>query len=528
MQKIPLVLILWLFVTPIFAQNNTHYFNKIFTADSINLLTTAAKPIKGGYITAGTYATPTQKHYYVARLDTIGNTQWFRNIETGTSSQLQVIERGNEALIDTDSTFVVAYSRDTTNGLSSTYNYDIYLHKIDLAGNTIWKKVYPQPNTYETIRCLKKTTDGGFIMAGLRGYNNGLGGTGGMYLVKTDYKGDTLWTKDYTNLTDAIETSAYTITPTWWDNGYLIAGYTFEYGIGADMLITKTDSVGNIKWERRIGGNRNDDCICNVVVLTQANEYYTENKPIRILVTGCMQEENPQVFDYDLYAANLDTSGHIIWQTIYPDEGFNYNEMGNYNSFCTYPIITNNKGFVGMVGGGYPTASDKSIFVKFDTNGNVKFRKRIELDTLADVYIRDMQPTADGGYVLAGFKFSPPPQQGWVVKIDSLGNTCSFVGCDTTVYTSINTAIVALPTNTNTLELYPNPANSEVTITLSNNIAANAAITIRITDILGKTIYNGTLNSQTIPTDKYNTGIYIVQLLSNGATIDTQRLTIVR
>ena len=97
---------------------------------------------------------------------------------------------------------------------------------------------------------------------------------------------------------------------------------------------------------------------------------------------------------------------------------------------------------------------------------------------------------------------------------------------------NINTPKLSTTNNTiaaNSLfTLYPNPANSQVTITLSNNIAANTAVTIRITDILGKTIYNGTLNSQTIPTDKYNTGIYIVQLLSNGATIDTQRLTIVR
>jgi hypothetical protein len=43
-----------------------------------------------------------------------------------------------------------------------------------------------------------------------------------------------------------------------------------------------------------------------------------------------------------------------------------------------------------------------------------------------------VRPTPDGGFIAAGFVLTAP-QQSWLIKTDSLGQTCSFVGCDSLI-----------------------------------------------------------------------------------------------
>jgi hypothetical protein len=75
-------------------------------------------------------------------------------------------------------------------------------------------------------------------------------------------------------------------------------------------------------------------------------------------------------------------------------------------------------------------------------------QKAVTLDPTKSSYIKDMRPTPDGGYVLAGYQYSSP-QTAWVLKIDSLGNTCSFVGCDSTIYTGYPIGLTQIANNNN-------------------------------------------------------------------------------
>ena len=43
--------------------------------------------------------------------------------------------------------------------------------------------------------------------------------------------------------------------------------------------------------------------------------------------------------------------------------------------------------------------------------------------------MRGLDVTPDGGFILAGMQWTGD-QDGWLLKVDSLGNTCSYLGCD--------------------------------------------------------------------------------------------------
>lgn len=98
-------------------------------------------------------------------------------------------------------------------------------------------------------RDIQYTSDGGFIIAGTTS-SFGVGNTA-VYLIKTDSIGSYLWSKAIGGI--GVEWG-YSIKQTY-DGGYIAAGYTNSFGNGGyDMYLIKTDTIGNILWEKSYGG----------------------------------------------------------------------------------------------------------------------------------------------------------------------------------------------------------------------------------------------------------------------------------
>jgi hypothetical protein len=507
MYKYILVTILLFFTSKVTAQDSTTYFNKIYTADSVNLFATIVRPVGNNYIVVGASQTTENRFFYMRKIDAKGNTKWLRNFDSQTVGTLGYLENGAMLITTADSNFVVTYGKDTISNTGE--KYDVNLVKLDTAANVIWHKKYGKPQETEYPKQVIALPDGGFAISASRWNEQ----NSRFWLIRTDYKGDTLWTKEY----PYQHSMSYYLTTTWWDNGFIITGRIQTDTSRYDMFIVKTDSIGNVKWTRNIGSHK-DDCSCKALVITTPEEHLA-GKPIRTLITGCVQDE--VYWRYYLYNANLDTSGNTLWETIYPQEGLSYNEMGVYYSIETLPLLTSNKGFIGIANGGYPSIPNRNMLVKFDTNGNIKWRKRLDLDTLADMYIKDMQPTADGGYILAGFKFWPSPQLGWVLKIDSLGNTCSFVGCDSTVYTGgVGFNPTLYPVATTAFVVSPNPANNN--FTLSYQLPPNIAFgVLELYNTLGqKVLYKQAPQTRTeisVSVAQLPAGVYLYRFVTiNG------------
>ena len=125
---------------------------------------------------------------------------------------------------------------------------DVYLIKTDSAGNMLWNKTFGGPG-FDQGWSVQQTTDGGYIITGNKGYSTG---DSDLYLVKTDSAGNMLWNKTFGGSGSDIGWSIQQTN----DGGYIIAGATYSFGaVSGDVYLVKTDIAGNMLWSKTFGGS---------------------------------------------------------------------------------------------------------------------------------------------------------------------------------------------------------------------------------------------------------------------------------
>jgi len=119
-------------------------------------------------------------------------------------------------------------------------NYNIWLVKTDAVGDTFWTRTYGGGGV-DWGRSVKQTSDGGYIITG-ETWSFGPGESG-LWLLKTDAQGDTLWARTFGGTNSD---GGWFGQPTS-DGGYILTGVTWSFGAGWDDLwLIKTDSLGNV------------------------------------------------------------------------------------------------------------------------------------------------------------------------------------------------------------------------------------------------------------------------------------------
>jgi hypothetical protein len=171
----------------------------------------------GGYLAAGyteSYGAG-GSDIWLIRLDAAGDTLWTRTYGGALN------ERGEDIRPTADKGFVIA-------GRSSSFNpplYDMYLVRIDAAGDTLWTRTYGGA-AMEHAYSVDQALDGGFVVAG---YTDSFGsGARDAYVVRCDAAGDTLWTKTLGGTSADYGYSAEQIA----GGGYMVCGWTFSMGTG--------------------------------------------------------------------------------------------------------------------------------------------------------------------------------------------------------------------------------------------------------------------------------------------------------
>jgi hypothetical protein len=144
-----------------------------------------------------------------------------------------------------------------------------WLLKVDAFGEIQWEKTYDfySPSSLEGPEALIKTTDGGYAITGRSKDNIG---NWNIILLKIDSQGNSQWNKTYGTgwASSLIQLS---------DDSYVIAGYTSSYGDGSlDFWLLKTDSAGVPQWNKTYGGTEND--YARVVVQTMDAGYLLAGK----------------------------------------------------------------------------------------------------------------------------------------------------------------------------------------------------------------------------------------------------------
>ncbi|MBU0507481.1 T9SS type A sorting domain-containing protein [bacterium] len=197
-----------------------------------------------GYIVAGGAASfgAGSHDFYLVKTNSQGDTMWTRTY--GGSDWDDALSVHQTA----DGGYIIAGSTESFGAGGG----DFYLVKTDSLGDTLWTRTFGG-SSWDCANSVQQTTDGGYIVAG---YTQSFGaGWADFYLVRTNSFGDTLWTHSYggTGRDEACSVQQAT------DGGYVVAGWTDSFGAGfSDFYVVKTNSRGDTLWTRTYGGNNWD------------------------------------------------------------------------------------------------------------------------------------------------------------------------------------------------------------------------------------------------------------------------------
>lgn len=192
----------------------------------------AAKPVSGGgYLCCGytgSYGSPVGTESYAVKLDSAGTIVWAKVF--GHSNRFDRIYDFTE---DPGVGFYV-----TGQGLYSATTDNLFIAKLDTAGNFIWQKNLQEYNGGLSIVLTQDhqlVVGGYFISQSLGLYNDS-------YLLKADTSGNVIWSLELgaPNVDDKL----YSVKETP-DAGFFITGSTYNTGNARSSWYLKTDAAGH-------------------------------------------------------------------------------------------------------------------------------------------------------------------------------------------------------------------------------------------------------------------------------------------
>ena len=258
-----------------------------------------------------------------------------------------------------------------------------FLVKLDSSNQVLWSKPIIIDPANTTLPRLQPTADGGFVLAGI---------IDNLYtVVKTDSNGNVTWTETYSS--GAPINYFQSIIQTH-DGGFAFAGFgqLVDEGLGWIWFV-KTDSSGNMEWNRTISGPLAD---CPSSVFLTSDDGY--------VLSDVSYTFNPNHAFFRLI--KLDASGNILWSTVYGGEGYFYQPE------CNFAIVAKDGGYLLA---GYLWQKN-AWAVKTDAEGNMQWNQ-----TYGEVHssITSAVETPNGGYLLVAISNLTEVQ---LVMTDAQGN----------------------------------------------------------------------------------------------------------
>lgn len=182
---------------------------------------------------------------------------------------------------------------------------DCWLIKIDAYGNVEWNQTYGGPDEDDACS-VQQTSDGGYIIAGAT-FSVADHLYGDMFLAKTDGYGNLEWNRTYGGASWEIGRSVQQTS----DGGYVVCGLTASFGAGSgDCWLIKTDSYGNMEWNKTYGGTEWDEAYS--VQQTSDGGY---------IMVGSANSFKTGIFDGEIWLVKADSYGNVEWSWLsgWPD-----------------------------------------------------------------------------------------------------------------------------------------------------------------------------------------------------------------
>ncbi|MEE9552980.1 MAG: hypothetical protein V3W18_01685, partial [candidate division Zixibacteria bacterium] len=351
-----------------YSQEPETLWTKTYGGEGWDSGSSIVESVKGGYVITGATSPQPYEQWdlLIIKTDLDGDTIWTR-VYGGDGYDV-----GNSIVETYEQDFVIAGET-----ISDGAGYMIYLIKIDEHGDTIWTQTH-SPGYTNWVFDIKQTLDSGYVMAGYTTFTDGnskqvlilkvnavgeymwsraYGGTGedqaysvcevpgegfmvtgyiilpgrscDLWLLKTDYNGDTLWTQTYGGVYCDIGNYIQRTS----DGGYIITGRTTSFGSGWwNVYLVKTDFAGDLEWYQVFGGPEWDGG--TYVQQTTDGGYFVGG------YTFSFGEGN-----VDFYFIKTNAAGSLEWSKTVGGESGEWGMNGLQSSDGGYVIVGNTWSF---------------------------------------------------------------------------------------------------------------------------------------------------------------------------------------
>ena len=386
---------------------------------------------------------------------------------------------------------------DSNQIIGDTAFSTFWLLKLDENGEIIFQKIY-NGNGVHGGRAMVQTENGYALLGWSTSTNNYFTGNYGQhdaYLMKVDNDGDMQWTKNFGGSSkeeciSLLETS---------DGGYIFSGSTlsndFDFeGLnhGAkDMMVVKTDSLGNKLWARAYGGEGSEQALGisldwdgNILVCGEDS-----------MPSGDCNNLNG---DYDGWILKLNQlNGDTIWTL---------NLGGSDKEVALRFLSLPDKGYIGLIS----TSSTDGLLenqdlghgdiwlVRLDSARNVVWNKTFGGfwgETANEIKI------LDNGYMVWGITSSRDGDVVGHYEVDDEDRNkdlWAFYVIDSTLF-SADTTIIGVAVNDENkffLSVYPSPSNDGI-FNLQGTLKETGELEILVVNILGEIVHTETFKQTT-------------------------------
>jgi len=368
--------------------------------------------------------------------------------------------------------------------------YDMLLIKTDSNINIEWERYYGGSD-WDIANAVIETKDNAYLMVG-QTYSYGAA-NGNIYMVKTNYLGDTLWTRTFGGDSSDYAMSADVL----FDSTYLIGATTKSFGFGDyDAYVINLNKNGDTIWTKNYGQDK-EDIIYSI----------KQSPDSGFVFVGSTTSYN--AIQHEFWLMKFDKNKNLVWKMPQPwdikpgddvacnvniDDSANLIIIGYSTSFgsggkeLSFLLMGNNGSFIHSLTGGYGLNDMGYEAIQTRDKGYVMIGT-VEHDGIGLSHIYVIKIDKD-------YNFSPTTDNILAVEKQNPDSYESFTG------------------------IYPNFSEGVYNLKLKEN-RSNETYNMVVTDLTGRSIFSEKINpsnssSYQIDITNEASGVYFVTIFNNN------------
>ena len=256
-----------------------------------------------------------EEDIWIVKMNNTGVVEWKKTI--GGS----FYDLGMKIYQTADNGYIIGGNSRSQDGdiIPSHIEGDFLVLKLSESGDIVWQNSFGG-SSHDYLANIEKTIDGGYLLCGHTSSTDGdvqqNNGLHDYWIVKISDNGNLIWEKAYGGSQTDVALDAKELN----DGTIMVIGYSFSndgqitnsHG-GCELWMVKLDSLGNMIWQKSIGGSKSDNGV----------KIITNNSDSSFIVLGATNSTDGNVtaivhpsyyFAHDSWIFKSDFNGNILWQ----------------------------------------------------------------------------------------------------------------------------------------------------------------------------------------------------------------------